>query len=214
MVNRGRGVEIASCGGSRCVVHMVSFIPVAPILFFHDAICTAGTEAEDRQCDETRPRCGKCLAYGVSCSYDGAKASLDLDATGSFQVDLASSSPSSTFSTGSSSPKSTNNIHLPPPKALVSVNRIAASVIDASLRARALTTGTNDFMAGSPFSYEMASWTFTEKDLSVMKRFQDRTALTIGNSKTAPTYRDCVSQLALTVCPSPAYLNPILHKHG
>lgn len=40
------------------------------------------------QCDELRPRCRKCLLYGVECDYDGAEANLQLPVQGSFQVEF------------------------------------------------------------------------------------------------------------------------------
>lgn len=87
------------------------------------------------------------------------------------------------------------------------MNQVTASVIDASLNARTLSSDVEDTTAGSPFAHETYSWTFTEKDLIIMKRFQERTVLTIGNLKTAPIYRDCIGQLALSVR-LPSYLPP------
>jgi hypothetical protein len=103
-----------------------------------------------------------------------------------------------------------SNVHPQLPKTLFSMNQTTASVIDASLHARNLASTVDDLVCGSPSNHEVPSWTFTEKDLVIMKRFQERTALTIGNRKTAPTYRDCVGQLAPSVrlhSPSPRSVN-------
>ncbi|KAF2640041.1 hypothetical protein P280DRAFT_469762 [Massarina eburnea CBS 473.64] len=137
------------------------------------------------KCDETRPRCRKCLAYGVSCDYDGSKPSLDLAAQGSFQVDLFQ--PSSTekiidFSTA-------------PQKSPVSINKTMASMVNASMNPSLPDVGPS--LEGSAYHSfnKLSFWTFTEEHLEILKRFQERTVMTIGNSQTAPTYRDCISHL-------------------
>ena len=38
------------------------------------------------QCDEARPKCKKCIAYGVSCNYDSKSPDLQLAGSGSFSV--------------------------------------------------------------------------------------------------------------------------------
>ena len=50
-------------------------------------ICVDG-QSNRFQCDELRPRCKKCKAYGVECDYDRSDVDLQLSARGSFQVDL------------------------------------------------------------------------------------------------------------------------------
>ncbi|KAF2687672.1 hypothetical protein K458DRAFT_428515 [Lentithecium fluviatile CBS 122367] len=177
------------------------------------------------KCDETRPRCSKCLAYGVSCSYDGSAPALDLSAQGSFQVDL-SPSASKPPPTGSSIPTPSQSQSPPNPDeeferttpqseiqrptfphspvSPVSLNRSMAGMIDASLHAKRMTVGVGAAMAGSPFMGKVvgagpgSSWTFTEADLETVTRFQERTVLTIGNRETSPTYRDCIGILSFS----------------
>ncbi|KAF2834639.1 hypothetical protein M501DRAFT_1000087 [Patellaria atrata CBS 101060] len=40
------------------------------------------------KCDETKPGCKKCIAYGVSCNYDAPFSELDLCVQGSSSIDL------------------------------------------------------------------------------------------------------------------------------
>ncbi|KAF2703130.1 hypothetical protein K504DRAFT_508307 [Pleomassaria siparia CBS 279.74] len=125
------------------------------------------------KCDEKRPQCQKCVSYGVSCNYDGKKASLHLSAQGSFQVE---------FSQNSSTERLVVHMGLPPPVS-VSVNRTMVAMANDSLKVASMDMDTN-------------LWTFSERDLGVMKRFQERTAMTIGTAKTAPLYRHAISSLA------------------
>jgi hypothetical protein len=128
------------------------------------------------------------------------KPSLDLSAQGSFQVDFTEKAPSSTRVV---------DMGLSPP---VSINQCMVAMANDSLNTRSLEMGTES--TGSSFGYwhQANFWTFTERDLGTMKRFRERTVMTIGTKKTAPAYRDCVYQLAFQVCPGSCYyLRQISH---
>ncbi|KAF2796585.1 hypothetical protein K505DRAFT_237379 [Melanomma pulvis-pyrius CBS 109.77] len=135
------------------------------------------------KCDETRPRCQKCLSYGVSCNYNGKESSLELSAQGSFQVDL---SPRSSLS------NRVVDMGLSPP---LSINQNMVAMANDCLNTGSLDMDIKS-MDGFRHWHQANFWTFTEQDLGVMKRFQERTVMTIGTKKTAPAYRDCIYQLS------------------
>ncbi|KAF2108396.1 hypothetical protein BDV96DRAFT_636934 [Lophiotrema nucula] len=132
------------------------------------------------KCDEGRPQCSKCVAYGVSCNYDTKTASLDLSAQGSFQVDLTQKVP----------PKRSLVVNESLGMPLVSTNKTVLTMIAASLDESEARDG---FGANMPWAHR---WTFTEADLRILKKFQERTVLTMGTKRTAPAYRDCIATLA------------------
>ncbi|KAF2001471.1 hypothetical protein P154DRAFT_553725 [Amniculicola lignicola CBS 123094] len=132
------------------------------------------------KCDETRPHCKKCVSYGVSCNYDGKKPTLDLTAQGSFQVDLTSAPEI---------PQGPKDGPFGPRMPLMSINQATVCMINASLE-RAPTSNVGNWQ-------QRGLWTITEEDIDTMRRFQTRTVLTIGTTRTAPAYRDCIWNLAL-----------------
>ncbi|CAI6335029.1 unnamed protein product [Periconia digitata] len=146
------------------------------------------------KCDETRPRCKRCAAYGVSCDYDGSRPSLDLAAQGSFQVDLFQSTPSPATS---DSPHAATT-PIPGPAKPPSTRKTIASMVNASLQNKSSALNSSADMPGMSTFHQVPSWTFTEEHLDILKRFQERTVSTIGNRQTAPTYRDCISHLAFS----------------
>ncbi|KAF2445532.1 hypothetical protein P171DRAFT_411442 [Karstenula rhodostoma CBS 690.94] len=137
------------------------------------------------KCDEGKPKCKKCVLYGVSCDYDGSKPSLDLSAEGAFQVNLACGEATLDFSVA-------------PEKPPVSLNKAAAAMVNHSLSDTAYNQADGLVMAGLPHLHRFSSWTFTEKDMEIVTRFQTRTVSTIGSKKASSTYRDCIAHLAFT----------------
>jgi hypothetical protein len=115
------------------------------------------------------------------------KPSLDLSAQGSFQVEFTKKASSSTR---------VINTELSPP---FSINQCMVAMANDSLNTGSLDMGTES--TGSNFGHwhQANFWTFTEHDLDTVKRFRERTVMTIGTKKTAPAYRDCVYQLAFQV---------------
>ncbi|PVH99037.1 hypothetical protein DM02DRAFT_656731 [Periconia macrospinosa] len=153
------------------------------------------------KCDETKPRCKRCAAYGVSCDYDGSRPSLDLAAQGSFQVDLFHQESSPSAPTSKPKPNHTPTCHtdnamipapIPAPEKPPSVRKTVASMVNASLQAAPPASDSTSNV------HQVHYWTFTEEHLDILKRFQERTVSTIGNSQTAPTYRDCISHLTFS----------------
>lgn len=47
--------------------------------------------------------------------------------------------------------------------------------------------------------HRMAYWTYSEKDLEILQRFNQRTVMTIGTKRGAPVYRDRICPMAFTV---------------
>lgn len=76
----------------------------------------------------------------------------------------------------------------PPPRGMSNHSSLAA-VVDESLRFNI-----------SDKKCMNIPWHFTENHLHIIARFRERTALTIGNNKMVPLYRDMVYELACKVC--------------
>ncbi|ORY12623.1 hypothetical protein BCR34DRAFT_482382 [Clohesyomyces aquaticus] len=157
------------------------------------------------KCDETRPRCQKCVSYGVSCTYDGKKSPLDLAAQGSFQVDLSRSESESGSGSEqvsfpvilSSQPRGqrvaaqvAQNAYIDPVR--VSIKRNMAVMINEALN------NEPEVAYGTGNGCGKQSWVFGESDLDVFQRFQERTVMTIGTAKTVPLYRNSFPQLAFS----------------
>tara|TARA_R110002003_G_scaffold2027_5_gene23886 strand:+ start:12594 stop:13211 length:618 start_codon:yes stop_codon:yes gene_type:complete len=84
----------------------------------------------------------------------------------------------------------------------VSINSTITAMIDDSIQ----LSMTPDSIQGPTVPF----WHFSSHHLDILARFRDRTALTIGDKKMAPAYRDCICQLAMTVRNSPISLVPLL----
>ncbi|KAF2649307.1 hypothetical protein K491DRAFT_209021 [Lophiostoma macrostomum CBS 122681] len=135
------------------------------------------------KCDEARPQCRKCLAYGVSCCYDGRQAPLDLSAQGSFQVDLNPTSQKIMRDTR----RRLDSLESPRGSP-VSDNETMVAMLNNTLEVAPCAS-----WAGV---HQVAHWTFTEKDLQTFERFQHRTVLTIGTKRGAPVYRDHIGPMS------------------
>lgn len=48
--------------------------------------------ADSRQCDESKPSCGRCVSSGFTCTYSTIAPALEVAYSGVFQVDLSLSS--------------------------------------------------------------------------------------------------------------------------
>jgi hypothetical protein len=77
----------------------------------------------------------------------------------------------------------------------VSINSTITAMIDDSIQ----ISMTSDSLQGATVPF----WHFSSHHLEILARFRDRTALTIGDKKMAPAYRDCICQLAMTVRSKP-----------
>src|SRR2546423_1059040 len=47
------------------------------------------------QCDESKPRCARCIAYGVACNYDPKSPDLQLSVDGAFNIKVPQRLPCS-----------------------------------------------------------------------------------------------------------------------
>ncbi|CAO2654381.1 Nn.00g111140.m01.CDS01 [Neocucurbitaria sp. VM-36] len=180
------------------------------------------------KCDEQHPSCKKCKSYGVICNYSGSKASLDLSAQGSFQLELAPAAPMEQFvdfglvhPLGNTSispdqvPAVGEQVQHPnikyvdpvpefwpnvswPALSPISMKSTIAVMIDDSLQSSLSSPG-SQLSLGTASSWSPTPFLhFTESHLDIMARFHNRTAMTVGNKQVAPVYRDIVCKLAST----------------
>lgn len=162
---------------------------------FPSAVVSFETE-QHVQCDEGKPKCRKCVAYGVECDYKGNGSALDFSGQASFHIDLARGEATIDFSVA-------------PEKPPVSLNSMAASMINHSLMTSTRDRGDGLVMAGLPNLHRFSAWTFTDADMEILTRFQTRTVSTVGTKESAATYRGCIAHLALSVRTS--LLHPTPH---
>ncbi len=80
IASRGVDVQIASFVESR-------YVPL--VLLLLASLCHISTNTRCRQCDEARPRCQKCIGFGIDCSYETGTSEMQVACLGAFQVDLA-----------------------------------------------------------------------------------------------------------------------------
>lgn len=144
------------------------------------------------QCDEAQPSCKKCRLYGVACDYSGEASSLDLNASGSFQVRFDPSPPVEMYMRSSSEviKRRTAAVKMITPSPLdhISLNASLATMINDSLCFGTLESGGME-----------KPWKFTSNQLEVVSRFRERTSLTLGDPQTTLLYRDLICQLACRV---------------
>jgi hypothetical protein len=163
------------------------------------------------QCDELRPQCKKCMLYGVECGYGGAVTSLQLSSQSAFQVDFTLvgqaeqvvDMSSASLSVGEKAnpghdagesyhPSFAGSYSLPSPRTPVSLNSSMASMINSSVQ---ISLSSDDVSWDMPKAF----WHFTDAHYEILFRYQHRTALTIGDKRISPAYRDCISHLAVSV---------------
>ncbi|KAF1979786.1 hypothetical protein BU23DRAFT_496671 [Bimuria novae-zelandiae CBS 107.79] len=137
------------------------------------------------KCDEARPKCKKCMLYGVSCGYDGSTPSLDLSAEGSFQFDLIRGEAMFDFSGA-------------PEKPPVSLNTMSTTMAQHSLNGASRRMVDSLTMANLPHMDANSAWSFTDADMEIVSRFQRRTVATLGSKESSSTYRDCIAHLAFS----------------
>jgi len=78
------------------------------------------------------------------------------------------------------------------PQTPVSFNASMVSMIDGCIQSG---FSERDLPWDSPKPF----WHFTDAHYEILFRFQHRTALTIGDKRIAPAYRDCINHLAVSV---------------
>ena len=130
----------------------------------------------------------------MSCDYSSAESSLDLDAQGSFQVDLSLSvgidsiGPDVVDAERCASNQENAISAWIPPLDFIPINRTFATIVDDSLR-----------FSTSNVSWIHQSWHFSDDQLGILLRFRERTSVTIGNPQMASIYQDHICQLACKV---------------
>jgi len=146
------------------------------------------------KCDEAQPSCRKCKLYGVACDYSDQAGFLDLVAQGSFQVRFESvptyecSNYDDEIVDLFAPDRETALGQWIPPLQRISMSSSLAAIIDNSLQSNTLD-----------LHWTHKPWQFNKSQLHIISRFRERTALTIGNPKMAPLYRDLVCELACEV---------------
>ena len=125
------------------------------------------------KCDETHPQCEKCLAYGVSCDYEGDGAEeLQLPGEGAFRF------MSQPFE---NSPSKKQDIL--PKDSLSPDDR--DDKIDGMLDMPMVLHDTSEI------------YYLGKEDLEILYSFRDKTVFTIGTAQTVPLYR---AQIVSMVC--------------
>ncbi|KAI8267906.1 hypothetical protein K4K58_006749 [Colletotrichum sp. SAR11_239] len=110
------------------------------------------------KCDESKPRCKKCLDYGVTCAYGPSSEAASLSVEVAFKVDLAPCRAKTTAAP-SRKPASCLPRTLPPPLP----------------------------STGSPESPD-AAYQLTPTDVRLLERFQKRTVISFGTPTTKDIY--------------------------
>jgi hypothetical protein len=165
--------------------------------------------------------------YGVECNYNGLEDLLQISGQGSFAVDgkpAALSDRMGDFDGGlpqrndhhaendmfglsslAYSPSDHTRDHrslmgtdfLLSPLSSISMSSTMAAMIDDSLQVDlSAVHHQSELMTYNP---PTPFWHFSASHLEILSRFRDRTALTIGDKRIAPAYRDCICHLALSV---------------
>ncbi|KAK3670097.1 hypothetical protein LTR78_010037 [Recurvomyces mirabilis] len=144
------------------------------------------------KCDEGRPACEKCRSYGVSCSYEGGDTSTELqhDGEGAFEVQPAETSQLPT-STADRMEDLVANI-MPKPSRPLGTN---ASLNLPPTPPAEIILGMLDYPLKLHDTDEV--YVCTARDLDRLRRFHERTVLTIGTAQTIHIYRDSITQLGM-----------------
>jgi hypothetical protein len=131
------------------------------------------------QCDETRPRCAKCVAYGVACGFGGDGGELDVCVEGMGRVEFEKTMSLDVVTKRPLPLQSSSCMgsEVGTPWGFVSGNRTMTTMIGDSLRSGAS-------QLDSDLGTAHLSWEFSESHLEILARFQSRTSLTVGG-KTA-----------------------------
>lgn len=150
----------------------------------------AGCKHRRIKCDEGKPGCKKCIAFGLQCSYDSKSADeLTFAGEGCFRLEVASDN----LGKGRSSAFDTFG-----PKAL----RFSSPVRSLS-QAAAIVGHLNGLpsppVSGNEGGAALLVGTSSIADLQVLARFNERTVLSVGTRQAAKIYQREVFQLACTV---------------
>ncbi|KAK4500200.1 hypothetical protein PRZ48_008386 [Zasmidium cellare] len=122
------------------------------------------------KCDETRPKCKKCTAFGVSCDYDSKASDLAFSGVGSFQVDI---------------PKPPTPPESPPDGNNEDIEAVIEGMMNAPLYLH-VDEGT----PGPQVCY------IDKPHLDLLRKFYNRTVLSIGTAGTKHIYRGVMTRMA------------------
>lgn len=118
------------------------------------------------KCDESKPKCEKCSSYGVSCDYETQALQLHFSGTGSFQVEM----------------QKPEQINLPP---AFDAEKLIASMMDAPLYLHV-----EEGAATPDVCY------LDKAHLDLLRKFHNRSVLTIGTPDSVPVYQRVLTQMA------------------
>ncbi|KAL1584426.1 hypothetical protein WHR41_06348 [Cladosporium halotolerans] len=153
----------------------------------------AGCKLRRVKCDESKPACAKCKAFGIECEYEGSAAGLTFAGESSFSFN--------------DKPASTAIAAQPGTR----IDGRAFGVVERTLSrqlARCRPMGQNAVIVGninslpSPPSSDGedggGGLCFGMAELEILKRFNERTVLSVGTHQAARIYQRQVFQLACT----------------
>lgn len=156
----------------------------------------AGCKLRRVKCDEGKPTCAKCKAFGIECEYEGSAAGLTFAGESSFSFN--------------DEPASTAVAAQPGTR----IDGRAFGVVERTLSrqlARCRPMGQNAVIVGninslpSPPSSDGedggGDLCFGMAELEILRRFNERTVLSVGTHQAARIYQRQVFQLACTVSP-------------
>jgi hypothetical protein len=137
------------------------------------------------QCDEGQPSCQKCVAYGVDCNYGGGTTTTELHHSGE-----------AAFIVETFGPKGTSEVTTE----AIAVDELARTTVPPAFGPTAPPTPPSEYIMNM-LGYRLALhetdevYVCTERDLERLRRFHDRTVLTIGTAQTVHIYRDSILML-------------------
>lgn len=129
------------------------------------------------KCDEAKPECGKCQAYGVLCNYDRTKKNIDLEvkAQGVLQVEKL----------------------VPPPCS--EAQTILSIINDPSHRAASTLSSSSTSSSDSICSYLDPVQQFAIEDLELLRKWKSRTMPTLGAGERMQIYDNAYTKLTFSV---------------
>jgi len=150
----------------------------------------SGCKLRRVKCDERRPACLKCKDFGVACNYDGKISALSFAGESSFDLNELSAPCDNALT----SAKTSTRDH--------SLDFARIQQLSRSQRLSESSTMLAQFtsLPSPPDSdEENSNYAFGRSELEIFQRFNERTVLSIGTSKTAQTYQREIFQLACSV---------------
>ncbi|OHE92148.1 hypothetical protein CORC01_12551 [Colletotrichum orchidophilum] len=155
------------------------------------------------KCDETKPKCVKCVSYGVTCSYAPTSAATALSVEVAFKVDLSSTvTTTTTITTTTPTPPQPKQrtCSAPPLQRAAPPPRAQPPFPPRYVPPPLPCTGSME----SPD----AAYQLTPTDVRLLERFQKRTILSLGTPRSRSIYEK--KTLPIAFCVSLVPPNPPL----